>query len=168
MGDIKNLDRQDAIRKMKEMAENIRVCMFCTEVKSMPFETRPMALQKVDEQGNFWFLSGKESGKNREIGHDHQVQLLFGKPDSSDFLSVAGRAEVSRDRRLIEETWNPIAKAWFPEGKDDPDLTVICVHPEESYYWDTRHGRMVSLLKIATAALTGNTMDDGIEGRLKI
>ncbi len=61
-----------------------------------------------------------------------------------------------------------MAKAWFKDGKDDPKVTVIRVSPEESYYWDTQNGRMISLLKIAVAAVTGKEMDGGVEGKLKV
>ena len=61
-----------------------------------------------------------------------------------------------------------MAKAWFPEEKDDIHLTVIKVHPLDAYYWDTRDAKMISLLKIATAAVTGKTPDAGVEGKLTV
>ena len=165
---VEHLSNQDAISKMKKLAEDINICMFCTEVQLLPFHARPMATQKVDEQGNIWFLSGKESDKNHEIKHDSTVQLIYAKPGASEFMTVTGRAEITKDRDKIEEMWTPIAKTWFQGGKDDSDLTVICVHPENAYYWDTKNGRMVSMLKIAASMVTGKTMDDGIEGKLDV
>jgi general stress protein 26 len=168
MGNIKHLAYNEAIEKMKKLAEDINICMFCTGSK-LPFETRPMATQKVDDDGNFWFLSDSSSDKNMDIKEETDVQLIYAKPGDSHFMSVAGKAVVLKDRPVIEDLWTPIAKAWFKGGKDDPNLTAICVRPEDAYYWDTEHGKMVALAKIAVAAISNKETDDGgIEGKMKI
>jgi general stress protein 26 len=64
--------------------------------------------------------------------------------------------------------WSSIAKAWFTEGKDDPAISLVKVTPEEGYYWDTKNNKMISLIKIAAAVVTGKTMDGGIEGKLNV
>ena len=168
MGDKINLGNKEAIAKIKELAEGARIGMFCTDLSNQPFSTRPMAIQEVDEQGNLWFISSADSNKNFEIKADEKVQLLFSKTADSHYLSVFGSAYIYKDQSKIEEIWSPMAKAWFKDGKDDPKVTVIRVSPEESYYWDTQNGRMISLLKIAVAAVTGKEMDGGVEGKLKV
>ena len=75
MGDKINLASKEAIAKIKELAEDVRVCMFCTELSNSPFTTRPMALQDVDEYGNLWFLSSSESNKNFEIKFFSQFRM---------------------------------------------------------------------------------------------
>ncbi len=69
-----------------------------------------------------------------------------------------------------DELWNNLAKAWFPEGKEDPELTILKVVPTESYYWDTKNGRMLSMVKgIAAAAITGNMNYSGsVEGKIAV
>jgi Pyridoxamine 5'-phosphate oxidase like len=62
----------------------------------------------------------------------------------------------------------PNAKAWIREVKDDPAISLIKVTPREGYYWETKNNKMVSLIKIAAAIVTGKTMDDGIEGKLQV
>jgi len=166
MGTIQNLDNREGAAKLKELAEDIRICMFCTNLGHTPFGTRPMALQEVDEHGGLWFLSSASSEKNTEIRQDDHVQLLFAKPASAQFLSVYGQADIFRDKEKTEALWTPIAKAWFKEGKDDPDVTIIRVRPSESYYWDTKDGKMFTMIRLAVAALTGKEADGGIQGRI--
>lgn len=168
MGTVKDLAQVEGVEKLKELAEDINICMFCTSTGKLPFKTRPMATQKVDDEGNFWFLSAEESDKNDELQNDSQVQLIYAKPGDSEFLSVIGTAQISKDKAKIEELWTPIAKAWFTDGKEDPRITVIRVRPTEAYYWDTLHGKVVSLLGIAASALTGKTMDNGVEGVIRV
>ena len=165
---VENLNAADAISKLQELVKNANICMFTTRLQHLPLNSRPMSTQKVDDDGNMWFLSPKDSAKNAEIEADNHIHLFYINNGNSEYLSVAGTAEILYDRQKIEELWNPIAKAWFTEGKDDPRISIIKVQPEQSYYWDTKHGKMVSLVKIAAAIISGKTMDDGVEGVLEV
>ena len=163
----KELTGTEAGKKIKELAAKNNTCFFCSEITSgQPVKVRPMAVQKVDEQGNFWFLSANDSHKNEEIKGDNKVQLLFQGSAHSDFLSIYGSASISTDKELIKELWEPILKTWFTEGVDDPRITVIKVETEDGYYWDNKHGDAVAFAKMTLGALLGKTLDDSIEGTL--
>jgi general stress protein 26 len=165
----KDLQGTEAGKKIKELASKNDTCFFCTEiVAGKPLTVRPMAVQKVDEAGNFWFLSSNDSHKNEDIQHDNHVQLLFQGSGHSDFLSIFGRATVSTDKELIKELWKPILKTWFTGGVDDPRITVIKVQTLQGYYWDNKHGDAIALVKMAAGAILGKTLDDSIEGQLKV
>jgi len=165
---IKNLTNQEAIDKLKELVKHEATCLLTTNLSQVPLNTRPMAVQKVCDQGNFWFLSSSDSDKNVEIEKDPRVQLFFLNTSKYEFLSIYGNATITRDRAKIEELWTDIAKAWFEQGKDDPRVTVIKVAPKEGYYWDTKDGKLVSLIKIAASAVTGNTLQEGVEGTIAV
>lgn len=167
MGDVKHLQGSEAIEKMKKIAETVDFCMFCTETDSIPFSARPMSTQEVDGQGNFWFMSRKTSNKNQEIATDSKVQLLYANPSKSEFLSVSGTATAFYDYEKVEELWSPFVKTWFEEGKDDPELTLIKVTPEEGHYWDTKDGKAITMLKIVVGSVIGKDLDAGIEGDVK-
>lgn len=165
---FKNLQGEEAKKRIKDMAEKAS-CFFCSNIKTgIPFSTRPMSVQKIDDNGNFWFLSADDSHKNEEIGHDPFVHLLFQGSSYSDFLNIYGLAEISKDKEKIKELWEPILKTWFTEGIDDPRITVIKVEPTEGYYWDNKHGNAVAFVKQAVGAAIGKTLDDSIEGKLEI
>jgi general stress protein 26 len=163
---IKHLSSGAAIEKLKELVKHESICHFTTRLSSQPITTRPMSVQQVDDHGNFWFLSAIDSHKNREIAADHRVQLFFSNTSNYEFLTVFGQASISQDRDKINVLWNDIAKAWFEEGKEDPRITVIKVVPHEGFYWDTKDGKLVSLIKIATSAVIGKTLNEGIEGKI--
>ncbi len=166
MGELKNLSDKEGIKKIKELVEDIDICMFCTQVETLPFESRPMSTADIDQDGNLWFFSQKDSNKDYEVKQDDKVQLIYAKSSESKFLTVTGTAHAVNDSRKVDELWSPILKAWFPGGKDDPNLSLLKVVPEEAYYWDTQHGKMISFFKIAAAAVTGNQKDDSVEGRI--
>lgn len=164
---VKHLRDADAIKKIQELVKHNSMCLFTTQPDYTPMPTRPMNTLEVDDEGNFWFLSAIDSNKNSEIHADHRVQLFFSNPADSEYMTVHGTAQISQNRRRIEELWHPLIKAWFTEGKDDPRISVIKVIPEGAYYWDTKNNKMVSMLKVMASAITGKTMDDSLEGRLK-
>ncbi|MEO8711503.1 MAG: pyridoxamine 5'-phosphate oxidase family protein [Parafilimonas sp.] len=163
-----NLLGKEAIEKIKELAKKAVSCFFCTKINEGSFETRPMSAEKIDDEGNFWFLSASDSHKNEQITNDPSVQLVMQGSAHSDFLSINGRAEISKDKNKIEELWDGIMKTWFTEGKDDPRITVIKVISENGYYWDTKHGQAVGLVKMVVGAIAGKTLDDSIEGKIKV
>ena len=164
-----DLQGQAARKKIKELADKASSCFFCTSIaKNQPFATRPMAVQKVDEEGALWFLSANDSYKNREIAENPIVQLLFQGSSYSDFLHITGMATISEDKQKIKELWNPFLKVWFTEGEDDPRISVIKVDPVEGYYWDTKHNKIVVMVKRVIGAITGKTLDDSIEGNISV
>lgn len=166
---IENLTKEKAVEKIQELAKDANICFFVTNLTSLPLSARPMGTQTVDEEGNIWFFSKEDSNKNMEIENDDRVQLFYCNNGSSEYLSVFGHASISKDHDKIEELWSPIVKAWFPEGKDDPTLSLIKVNTTDAYYWDTKSNKLVSLIKIAVAAVTGKPGDDdGVEGTIKL
>lgn len=165
----KELIGSEAGKKIKELAGKNNTCFFCTAIVSgQPLNVRPMSVQKLDEEGNFYFLSASDSHKNEEINGDDHVQMLFQGSAHSDFLSIYGKATISKDKALIKELWEPLLKTWFTGGIDDPRITAIIVETKEGYYWDNKHGNAIAFAKIALGALLGKTMDDSIEGKLTV
>ena len=164
---VENLSSSQAVDKIKELAEKAKTFMFTTSIQSEYPTTRPMTVQEVDEEGNLWFISSAESHNVDEIKENNRVQLYFSNTSNYEFLYVLGEASLHTDKALIEKYWTEIANAWF-EGKDDPMIRIVKVKPVDAYYWDTKQSKIVSLVKIGWAALTGAKMEDGgVEGELK-
>ena len=164
-----NLSQKEAIETLKKLSESARICMFCTDLDTIPNASRPMSLKETDEEGNLWFLSSEQSHKNFEIKEDNRVQLYFMNNGDSEYLSILGKAFIYKDKSTIEDKWTPMANAWF-DGKEDPNVSVIRVTPEETYYWEPTVGKFVSMLHFATAAITGQKSDndDGRERNLHV
>jgi len=166
---IQHLEGKEANEKIKELVNKSKSCLFCSNITTgRDFATRPMAVQKLDDDGTFWFLSAKDSHKDMELKSDSYVQLLFQGSSYSDFLNIYGKATLSDDKAKIKELWEPTLKVWFTEGIDDPRISVIKVEPEKGYYWDTKHNMAVGLIKRMVGAIIGKTLDDSVEGKLNV
>lgn len=167
MGDYKHLTDEQAIEKIKEMAED-SMCLFCTYEDNKVI-SRPMNTRGIDDDGTLWFISRRDSEKNRQVNDGSPVYLMYMDTGKQHYLTLSGTASVMVDKQKTEELWSPFIKAWFDGGKDDPDLTLIRVTPEEGHYWDTKSGKLVYLIKVAIAAMTGKEGYDGtLEGDIKM
>ena len=72
---------------------------------------------------------------------------------------VAGSAQLSRDPELIRRLWSPTYRAWFPEGKDDREATVIRVAVERIDYWEPPSNGVVRLVQAVKAVLTRRVVE---------
>jgi len=166
---FKDLEGKEAIEKLRELAEKAESCFFCTNIKTgLPVSARPMAIIQVDDEGNLWFLSSKDSHKNQEITAEPLVHLFFQASAHSGFVNIYGIATITDDKAKIDELWKPIVKVWFQGGKDDPRISAIKVTPSRGYYWDNKHGNLVAFAKMAASLVTGKTLDDSVEGKLNV
>jgi len=99
-------------------------------------------------------MTGADSAKVREIGHDPRVHVAYASRSSESYVSVKGRAEVVNDRNKIRELWSPVLKAWW-ESADDPAIRLVRVDVSQVEYWDTPGGSIASVLSLVKAAVTG-------------
>lgn len=163
-----NLTDAAAIEKLKSLVDNIDICLFCTDINNGALHAVPMSRQEVDDAGTIWFLGNAESDTCKNIEKDNQVSLQFAKVSDYEFLTVAGTASVSRDQARIDKYWNKFMEAWFEKGNDDPTIRVIEVKPSDAQFWETKDGKMLTMLKIAASAITGKSFDTGNEGNLNL
>jgi len=168
MSEIKHLYGQATIEKLRELANQEKTGLLVYQVSTFPLKVCPMYIQQVDDEGDVWFFSGKDSEHNASILQDGRVQFLSSNTGDSAYFSLSGYAEIVNDREKAEELWSPMAKIWFQEGIDDPNLSLIRFRPNMGYYWDTKTNRMIEFLKMAASVVTGKTADDSVQGKLVV
>lgn len=164
-----NLENQEGIYKIKELATEIDICLFCTNINvDQGNSTRPMSTQGVDEDGTLWFFSDKNSIKNKEIASDKNVRLYYSHPSKNSYMVLNGKAEIVVDKEKVEELWSPLVKTWFKEGKDDLNITLLKVTPTNAYYWDVEGNQMINFFKMITSVVTGTTLVDAKQGNINM
>lgn len=159
--------RQESIEKLKTLTEKIDFAMLTT-INGGQLRSRPMSTQEFGSDGNLWFFTSDQTHKVDEIEADNRVNAAYSKPDDNVYVSVSGRASIVKDRQKIEELWNPILKAWFPEGLDDPTLCLLKVSVEEAEYWDSPNSKIVQLVGFVKALVTGQQADGGEHGKVNL
>ena len=145
--EYKELSGEEGKKKIAEVVKGIHIAMMTTVAEGGSMSSRPMAVQDKPFDGTLWFLTRNTSEKIDEIKDDQHITLTFAETLSSKYLALKGRASVSRDRAKIKDLWNPMYKAWFPKGEDDPEIAVLRVDVHEGNYWEATSGRIVMMAK---------------------
>ena len=146
----------DPFKKIKKLIENIQVGMFTTQQGDKLY-SRPIAVSRVDEDNTLWFFTDISSDKVVEVMNNQHVNFSFSDPGANTYVSVFGKATIVKNQQKIEELWSVFIKAWFPEGKDSDQLTLIKVVPESTQYWDATSSKIVALYNMAKAIVTGES-----------
>lgn len=141
------------VTTVAELASDISFAMLTTVDETGTLVSRPMASHGVDEQGDLWFLSSRDSRKIAQITANPRVGVALTSRDV--WISVAGTAEVVEDDQKAAELWSPQMESWFPQGPDDPSVVVVKVTGETAEYWDTPGGLVASALSFVKVKTTG-------------
>src|SRR5688572_2062197 len=112
--------RKEEFDVLKDKIKDIQFAMLTTVEQDDDLRSRPMATHDMDEDGTIWFFTYDDSPKVREIQRNDRVSLSYTDTGSETYVSAAGKAELVKDRAKINELWNDVLKAWFPQGKEDP------------------------------------------------
>ena len=133
-----------------KLIEDIDITMFTTVGQDGYLVSRPLSTQKSSYDGrHVWFFTEGNSPKISEIRRHSKVNLAYASKEKNTYVSIAGIASVRRDQALIDRFWNDALKAFFPKGKNDPNLVLIEVEPRTVEYWDgpsTFIGKAISFI----------------------
>ena len=142
---------EDVQKKLVDALKSFDNVMVATTADDGTVHARPMAVAEVDDHGVLWFVTAIESGKVDEAKKDARG-LVTGQKGNL-FVSVSGMIGVVRDRERIAALWKPAWKVWFPEGKEDPSISLMRLTPEVGEYWDNQGVKGVKYLFEAAKAL---------------
>jgi general stress protein 26 len=166
--EYRELSGEEGRKKIAELAKGIHIAMMTTVATDGTMSSRPMAVQDKPFDGTLWFLTRSTSEKIGQLEEDQHVNLTFAEPSDSKYLTLKGWASASQDRAKIKELWNPMYKAWFPKGEDDPEIAVLKVHVTDGDYWQASSSKIVMMAKYAFAAATGGKIEVGEAGHVLV
>jgi general stress protein 26 len=152
-------DDTPSVRRLAELAKDIRIGMFTTTDIDGHYVSRPMAQQEVEFDGDLWLFAERDSRKVRQIAANPNVN--YSLTSHSTWISIAGKAEIVDDRDKARELWNSWVEAWMPQGPDDPNVVLIKINGESAEYWDTPGGFVASVISLVKSKTTGARYDGG-------
>jgi len=148
----------DHKKQFKDILHDFNDAMLTTIGSDGRPHSRPMRVAKVTDDSDLWFATSKNSGKVDEIRSNDTVAITM--QGGGKYLSLTGTAELIDDRATIDELWSEAWKMWFPQGKDDPSITLLKVVAEEGAYWDlSSTNRLRYLYEAGKAHFKGTKMD---------
>ncbi|RYY79420.1 MAG: general stress protein [Moraxellaceae bacterium] len=144
------------ITKIAELTRGIKFAMVTFVNHEGHLHAAPMTTQDEDFNGTVWFIGSKDSDLVRSIPGNAQVNLGYSDTAGHNYVSINGTAELVNDKAKLDELWSDGYNAFFEQGKEDPKIQLIKVVGNGAQYWEGS-GRVVSMIKMAKAAITGDT-----------
>lgn len=132
-------------RKLRKFIKNTRIGMFTTVASDGRLRSRPMANLKSGFDGDLWFVTRATAPKAEEIRDNQHVNVAYADPEDDRYVSISGLASLVKDPAKVQDLWSRRLRAWFPQGKKDPELALIRVRIDRAEVWDSKTATMVHL-----------------------
>jgi general stress protein 26 len=141
----------DGVAKVAELVKRARLAMLTTMTEDGRHVSRPMAVQETEFDGDLWFFVDEGSDKVAQVRNHPQVNVSFSNDKDSEWTSIAGTAEVVKDRAKAEELYTKYLEVWFPDGLDTPGLALLKVRAETAEYWDASDSTIKKVIGMVQA-----------------
>jgi len=158
------LDRKDVEAKLWEAVRDARVGMLGL-ADGRGGGLQPMTAFVEPPSPRVWFFARRDNDLIRGAPAGARATFNVVDKDRRVWATLTGELSERHDRERIERYWSPVAAAWFPDGKDDPELTLICLDVAEAQVWASEAGPVRFAYEIAKANVTGEQPDLGGTGR---
>lgn len=94
----------------------------------------PLTAQLDDDQVDriYFFI-----GAGNRVAPGGPAMAQFVSKGHDFFACLSGRIVPSNDRAMIDKLWSNAVEAWFPGGKDDPNLRLVYLDIDEAELWES-------------------------------
>lgn len=165
--EARNRDNEVPLEKklddLYSLIDGIEVAMFTTRRQDAQLVSRPMQTQRRTAGTDLWFVTNTATETLDELAHDAHVNVAYYRDRTREWVSVSGRALLTRDSDLVEALYKPEWKAWLGESPDprcdggprDPRIALILVEADAVTYSKNDRPLPLVLFQVARAAITG-------------
>lgn len=122
---------------------------------------QPMTAFVEPDTDTLWFFTRKDTDLAQQVAGNGSADAAFIFLDRKLQACVDGRLSLAHDRERIDRFWNAHVAAWYPEGKDDPALTLLRLDVTEAAVWITEGGLLKYAFEVAKANASKTTPDVG-------
>lgn len=129
---------------------------------------QPMTAFCEEDGGSIWFYCRKDNDLVAGSAGGKPAMLCLVTGDDSFIACVGGTLQEDHDRERIARFWNPVAGAWFPDGKDDPNLTLLRLDPVDAQVWVGHSNPLRFGFEIVKANVTKTLPDAGDTAHLSL
>lgn len=162
----KNRDNEVPLEKklddLYELIDGIETAMVTTRRADGLLVSRAMQTQRRTSGTDLWFMTNAESEKFEEIALDANVNVAYYKDRTREWVSVSGRATLTKDRDLIDSLYKPDWKMWLGDqggkydgGPHDPRIALILVEAITATYSKKDRATPIILFQLAKGMITG-------------
>ena len=108
--------------------------------------TRPMtALLDNSRPGSMWFFTVKDNAMLGQLTEGHRAVATFTAKDHDLFATIHGTLLVESDARMIDKLWNSHVAAWYEGGRNDPNIALLRLDPEQAEIWENANSLIAGI-----------------------
>jgi general stress protein 26 len=122
---------------------------------------QPMTAFVEKDTNTLWFFTRNDTDLAQSVAGGAGTDAAFIFTDRKLQACIDGRLTLSHDRERIDRYWNAHVAAWYPDGKDDPALTMLRLDVSEAAVWITEGGLLKYAFEVAKANASKTTPDVG-------
>ena len=136
--------------------------------------TQPMTAFPEPERGQIWFFTRTDTDLAKAVaqgggaGEGGEAMFVVQAKDQGFQACVGGHLSQRFDPKRMTDYWGPVVAAWYPEGKDDPRLTLIRMRCEDAQVWIVEAGPVRFGWEIAKSNASHERPDLGSQTRLDL
>ena len=128
-----------------------------------PREAIPMTAQlDRDADSAIWFFHSRTG----PLAAGGPATATLAAKDHKLFARFTGTLTEETDRARLEEQWAPAVEAWFPGGKDDPDLLMLRMDLGQAEIWNADMGFINTAKMLMGFDVRDEVADDHVESAL--
>ena len=138
------------------------------------YHAQPMTGFAEPETGTIWFFTRNDTDFARDVAAENgsgggpSGMFTYQAKDQKVQACIHGALSIDHDRERIDRFWNPVVAAWYPDGKDDPALTLIRFDAKDGRVWASDIGVLGFGYQVLKANLTKSTPELGDVADVKL
>ena len=131
-------------------------------------QRRDAGREILDRDGDrIWFFTRRSSDLVKGLNESAKAYFCVIGDHHDYHACLAGRLRVNRDAAKIEELWNQVVAAWYPGGKDDPEMTLLELQLVDAAIWASKTNPIKFGWEIANANATGEEPEVGVSNHIR-
>jgi general stress protein 26 len=161
-----DFDRADIEKRLWKEIDDVRAGMLGLVNVDMHYQ--PMTAFAEKEDGRIWFYTKTDTDLAKAVGDGAKAMFIVVSKDQNVQACIGGELMIQHDRARIDKYWGPVVAAWYPDGKDDPKLTLLCLECEDAQVWISKGGPVKFGWEIAKANATKTVPDVGDHAKIDL
>jgi general stress protein 26 len=122
---------------------------------------QPMTAFCEPDNRQIWFFTRTDTDLAKTAEQDIEAMFVVQAKDQGFQACIAGRLAQHFDAERMERYWNPVVAAWYPEGREDPRLTMLHLDLGDAQVWLSETNPVAFAFQIAKANATHQEPDVG-------
>jgi general stress protein 26 len=130
---------------------------------------QPMTAFPEEEDGTIWFFTRLDTDLARAVASEPgDAMFIIMTKDQELQACIGGTLVQDHDATRIEKYWGPVVSAWYPDGKEDPNLALLRFDCRDAQVWLSEAGPVKFAWEIVRANLSDRKPDLGDQGTLEL